>query len=97
MLDFILKKVKLCQLTIAFDHLCLFSSLFLLNIDRSQECYRDFIKNNWLEGDNYYDGELWFAAATFVGAVISVAPGLMCGIFALVQTQRLHRLEARYY
>lgn len=75
-----------------------FGGLFLLSIDRYHECYRDFIINNWLEGDNYYDGELWFsAAATFIGAVISAVPGLMCGIFALVQTQRLHRLEARYH
>lgn len=94
----IVKIAFVCLAFMAVLSVPFFGSLFLLNMDRYHECYRDFIINNWLEGDNYYDGELWFAAAaTFVGAVISAAPGLMCGIFALVQTQRLHRLEARYH
>lgn len=75
-----------------------FCGLFLVCMDRYHECFREFFINTWLKGDNYYDGELWFsAAATFAGAVISAAPGLMCGIFALVQTHRLHKSEARYH
>ncbi len=73
-------------------------SILLLNIDKHHECYRNFIIKNCLKRDNYYDGEIWFsAAATLIGALISAVPGLMCGILALVQTQRLHSLEARYH
>ena len=70
-------------------------SIFLLSIDKYHEFYRTIVKY-FLHKDNYYDGETWFSVvATLVGAAISAAPGLICGVLALVQTQRLHDLEVR--
>ncbi len=70
-------------------------SIFLLSVDKYYEFYRTIVRY-LLHKDNHYDGEVWFSvAATLVGAAISAAPGLMCGVLALVQTQRLHDLEVR--
>lgn len=73
-------------------------SLFLLSMDKYHDCYRRFVIKNFIGQENYYDGEAWFSAtATLIGALISAVPGLMCGILALLQTQKLHKLEARYH
>lgn len=70
-------------------------SIFLLSIDKYHEFYRTIVKY-FLHKDNYYDGATWFSvAATLVGAAISAVPGLICGVLALVQTQRLHGLEVK--
>lgn len=80
--------------------LCLLGVLgiyILLNADMNYECYRDFVVG-FIKRDNHFDGDLWFSAvATLIGAIISAAPGLICGIFALIQTNRLHKLESRYH
>ena len=61
----------------------------------------DFFRNTivfLLGRANHFDGSLWFSAGvTFIGAVISAVPGLLCGVFALIQTHRLHVLESRYH
>lgn len=73
-------------------------SLFLLNMDRYHDCFQRFVIRNFIGQKNYYGGEAWFSAtATLIGGLISAVPGLMCGILALLQTQRLHKLEARYH
>lgn len=73
-------------------------SLILLNIDKYHDNCQNFIIRNFLNGNNYYDGTTWFSvSATLVGAVISATPGLICGLFALLQTWRLHKLETRYH
>lgn len=42
------------------------------------------------------DDNTWLSvAATLFGAVISAIPGVICGVLALLQTQRLHKLEMR--
>lgn len=70
-------------------------SIFLLSVDKYHEFYRTIVKY-FLHKDNYYNGETWFSVvATLVGAAISAVPGLICGVLALVQTQRLHDLEVR--
>lgn len=69
----------------------------LVFIDKEHASFTSVIKS-YLGTDNYFNGELWFSAAvTFMGAVISAAPGLLCGVVALVQTKRLHDLEDRYH
>lgn len=73
-------------------------SLFLLNMDRYHDCFQRFVIRNFIGQENYYGGEAWFSAtATLIGGLISAVPGLMCGILALLQTQKLHKLEARYH
>lgn len=73
-------------------------SLFLLNMDKYHDCYQRFVIKNFIGQENYYGGEVWFSAtATLIGGLISAVPGLMCGILALLQTQKLHKLEARYH
>ncbi|MBD5513916.1 MAG: hypothetical protein HDR06_04475 [Lachnospiraceae bacterium] len=73
-------------------------SLFLLSMDKYHDCYQNFIIDHYLKGNNYYDGTAWLSVtATLIGALISAVPGLVCGILAMVQTQRLHRLEARFH
>lgn len=91
-------KKTLIGLLIVFFVVLIGGSCFLLSMDQCHECYRGFIVKYLLKNGNYYDGKTWFSvAATLIGAVISATPGLMCGIFALVQTQRLHDLEIKYH
>lgn len=72
--------------------------LLLLDIDRRHDDYQAWITGHLLKADNYYDGEVWFAAAaTLIGAAISAVPGIMFGILALRQTRKLHELESRYH
>lgn len=71
--------------------------VMLIFMDKEHAGFTSVIKS-YLGTDNYFSGELWFSAAvTFMGAVISAAPGLLCGVVALVQTKRLHDLEDRYH
>lgn len=69
----------------------------LIAVDKHYACFRAMLVH-FLEADNHFDGGLWFsAAATFAGALISAVPGLMCGLLAYIQTERLHELEDRYH
>lgn len=72
-------------------------SLFLL-IDKYHDCYQNFIIDHHLKGNNYYDTPTWLSVtATLDAALISALPGFIFGFLALLQTWRLHKLEARYH
>lgn len=47
-----------------------------------------------LRRDNHFSGETWFSA---VASSVTAIPGIYCGVLALLQTKRLHDLEARYH
>lgn len=90
--------VYVCMALFFVVVLPLMGSFFLLSMDKFHVFYRDIVIDYGLKQDNYYDGEIWVSvAATLIGAVVSAAPGLACGILALIQTKRLHNLEARYH
>ena len=49
----------------------------------------------WMLGkDNHFSGEIWFSV---MSSGIAAVPGIVCGVLALVQTQKLHEMEARYH
>lgn len=71
--------------------------LVLMYVDKHYEYLRSTLID-WLRKDNHFDGSLWFSAvATFIGALISAVPGLLCGLLAYIQTERLHEVEDRYH
>lgn len=71
--------------------------LALMAVDKHYVWFHDVL-TQFLKADNHFDGDLWFAAAaTIIGALVSAVPGLMCGLLAYIQTERLHELEGRYH
>jgi len=88
-------RVFLFALVVVFFFL--FSFLILIAVDKHYAWFRSVLVR-FLKADNHFDGSLWFStAATFVGGLISAVPGLMCGLLAYIQTERLHELEDRYH
>ena len=74
-----------------------FSFLILIEADKHYAWFRGVLVR-FLKADNHFDGSLWFSTvATFIGGLISAVPGLMCGLLAYIQTERLHELEDRYH
>ena len=54
----------------------------------------DNIVEHLLGRGNHFSGEAWY---TTVAASVAALPGILCGVLALLQTQKLHKLEARYH
>lgn len=53
---------------------------------------------NGMRDSHHFDGSIWYTGMiTIVAAIIAAIPGIICGILALVQSQRLHELEDRYH
>lgn len=71
--------------------LTLLGVMVLVYTDKHYACLR-YVLVKILGTENHFDGGLWFSAeATIVGAFISAIPGLMCGILAYTQTERLQK------
>ena len=77
--------------------LFILGNLVLLQADKHYLSLRSVV-TQYLKRDNHFSGDLWFAAeATLLGAFISAIPGTLCALWAMKQTDRLHKLENRYH
>lgn len=43
---------------------------------------------------NYFKGEIWFSV---IATCLAAVPGVLCGVLAIIQTNRIHKLEERYH
>ncbi len=90
--------VRWTIISVLFFFLAILAGIIVLAyVDRNHAVFREkFVE--FVGVTNHYSGSDWFAACvSIVGSVISSVPGLACGVFAWVQTQRLHELEDRYH
>lgn len=67
--------------------------VFLYCADRFYDIL-DKIVMLFLGRDNHFSGETWLS---IVFSSVTAIPGISCGVLALLQTQRIHKLEARYH
>ncbi len=90
--------ILICLVCLMFSIISAIIGLgFLIVVDGQYEWFRESLVE-LLQRDNHFDGDLWFSAVvSLIGAIISATPGLLCGVLALVQTNRLHKLDDRYH
>lgn len=86
--DHILRKIILFTI---LGYLCFFVFLFLADKFHG---ILDKIVAFFLGQDNHFSGEIWLSV---VFTSIAAIPGISCGALALLQTQKLHKLEERYH
>lgn len=72
-------------------YLFVFMPLWLLDVKHAE---LSGIVERITQRKHYFKGEVWFAA---LASCITALPGIFCGAFALLQTHRLSKLEARYH
>lgn len=93
----IVQFVRVILFILAVMLFCIFSVLSLMAVDKHYTWFRGALVR-FIKADNHFDGDLWFSAvATLIGGLLSAVPGLMCGLLAYIQTERLHELEDRYH
>ena len=89
--------VRVFLVVLAVVIFCCLGFAALVAADKHYVWFRGVL-TGFLGTDNHFDGGQWFSvAATFIGGLISAVPGLMCGMLAYIQTERLHELEDRYH
>lgn len=72
---------------------CILIIAALLHFDAQHagiEAWVDFL----IRKEHHFSGETWFS---IIASFATALPGTLCGVFALIQTQRLSDLEARYH
>ncbi len=58
-------------------------------VDWKHEAFNGFFLDVF-KRENYFSGDTWFSV---VATCIAACPGIFCGVLALIQTQRLYKLE----
>lgn len=95
------KQIKVRRVVIA----CVIIEVFFLLVGMTFLFFVDIYHTSFkgafiavLDKENRFSGEVWFSVmATIIGAVISAVPSLVCGLLAILQSQKLHDLENRYH
>lgn len=77
------------QACLIFLVFVLLLGIMLCFVDWKHEAFNGFFLNVFKK-ENYFSGDTWFSV---IATCVAACPGIFCGVLALIQTQRLYKLE----
>lgn len=85
-------KKKIPHYILVSSFIIVFMLVLLLVIDQNSKWVAGALSEIGI--NNFFSGDTWFS---IIGSFVIGIPGILCGILALIQTDRLNRFEQRYH